>query len=101
MRVVAGGMQANAAIANAYVADITPPEERARRFGMLGAMMGVGFIVGPVAGGLLGAIHLELPFIVGGVLTVANFAYGYFVLPESLPAERRRPLRWAAANPVT
>ncbi len=100
VRVVAGGMQANAAIANAYVADITPPEERARRFGMLGAMMGVGFIVGPVAGGLLGAIRLELPFIVGGVLTVANFAYGYFVLPESLPAERRRPLRWAAANPV-
>ena len=62
VRVVAGGMQANAAVANAYVADITPPEQRARRFGLLGAMMGLGFIVGPVMGGLLGAVHLQLPF---------------------------------------
>ena len=65
VRLVGGAMQANAAVANAYVADITPPEERAKRFGMLGAMFGLGFILGPVMGGLLGAIDLRLPFFVG------------------------------------
>lgn len=100
VRVVAGAMQANAAIANAYVADITPPEQRAKRFGLLGAMMGLGFIVGPVMGGLLGAISLRLPFFVGGALAMVNLAYGYFVLPESLPTTRRRAFKWSAANPV-
>ncbi len=98
-RIVGGGMQANAAVANAYVADITPPEERARRFGLLGAMFGLGFILGPALGGILGAIDLRLPFVVAGVLALANLVYGYFVLPESLPAERRAPLDWTRANP--
>ena len=101
VRVAAGAMQANAAIANAYVADITPPEKRAKRFGLLGAMMGLGFIVGPVMGGLLGAIDLQLPFLVAGVLAIVNFLYGYFVLPESLSASQRKPFSWRAANPVT
>jgi len=99
VRLVGGAMQANAAVANAYVADITAPEERAKRFGMLGAMFGLGFIVGPVMGGLLGSIHLQLPFFVAGAFALLNWLYGYFVLPESLPAERRHPFHWKAANP--
>ena len=101
VRIVAGAMQANAAIANAYVADITPPEQRAKRFGLLGAMTGLGFIIGPVMGGLLGAINLQLPFFVAGVLAIVNLIYGYFVLPESLPESHRRAFSWAAANPAT
>lgn len=100
VRVAAGAMQANAAIANAYVADITPPEQRTKRFGLLGAMMGLGFIVGPVMGGLLGAINLQLPFLVAGVLAMVNLLYGYFVLPESLPISQRKAFSWRAANPV-
>ncbi|UMR29386.1 MFS transporter [Massilia sp. MB5] len=102
VRLVGGAMQANGAVANAYVADITAtPEERARRFGMLGAMFGLGFILGPVLGGLLGSIHLQLPFIVAGSLALLNLLYGCFVLPESLPPERRRPFAWRMANPFT
>jgi len=82
------------------VADITPPEQRARRFGLLGAMFGLGFILGPVLGGLLGGINLRLPFFVAGALAVTNWLYGFFVLPESLPPERRQPFRWARANPI-
>jgi MFS transporter, DHA1 family, tetracycline resistance protein len=100
VRIVSGAMQTNAAIANAYVADITPPEQRAKRFGLLGAMMGVGFIVGPVMGGLLGAIKLQLQFLLAGGLAIVNFLYGYFVLPESLPVAQRKPFRWSAANPA-
>jgi DHA1 family tetracycline resistance protein-like MFS transporter len=100
VRLVGGAMQANAAVANAYVADITAPADRARRFGMLGAMFGLGFIIGPALGGLLGGIDLRLPFVVAGALALLNLAYGYFVLPESLPPERRRPFRWKAVNPV-
>jgi DHA1 family tetracycline resistance protein-like MFS transporter len=100
-RMVGGAMQANAAVANAYVADITPPEQRAKRFGMLGAMFGIGFILGPVIGGLLGGIDLQLPFFVAGGLALVNLAYGYFVLPESLPADRRRQIEWRRANPVS
>jgi MFS transporter, DHA1 family, tetracycline resistance protein len=99
-RLVGGAMQANAAVANAYVADISSPEERTKRFGMLGAMFGIGFMLGPVLGGVLGAIDLQLPFYVAGVLALANLAYGYWVLPESLPAERRRPVKLKALNPV-
>ena len=98
-RVIGGAMQANAAVCNAYVADITPPEERAKRFGLLGAMFGIGFILGPVIGGVLGGIDLRLPFFFSGGLSLLNLAYGYFVLPESLPVERRRPLKWQQANP--
>ena len=101
VRLVGGAMQANISVANAYVADITPPAGRAKRFGMMGAMFGVGFILGPVMGGLLGAINLQLPFYVAGSLAVVNLLYGYFVLPESLPADRRKTFAWKAVNPVT
>jgi MFS transporter, DHA1 family, tetracycline resistance protein len=100
-RLVGGAMQANATVANAYVADITAPEERAKRFGLLGAMFGIGFILGPVIGGLLGGIDVHLPFYAAGTLALVNLAYGLFVLPESLPPERRRPMTWRAANPFT
>jgi len=99
-RIVGGVTQANAAVANAYVADITPPAQRARRFGLLGAMFGIGFILGPVMGGLLGGIDLRLPFWVAGALTLLNFVYGVFVLPESLPPQMRRAVTWRAANPL-
>lgn len=100
VRLVGGAMQANAAVANAYVADITAPEGRAKRFGMLGAMFGLGFIIGPAAGGLLGAIDIHLPFFVAGGLSLLNLAYGWWVLPESLPPEKRRPFDWKAASPL-
>jgi MFS transporter, DHA1 family, tetracycline resistance protein len=101
VRIVGGAMQANASIANAYVADITPPELRAKRFGMLGAMFGIGFIVGPIMGGLLGAINLHLPFLAAGIMALLNLLYGYFVLPESLPLDKRKKFEWRKANPVT
>jgi DHA1 family tetracycline resistance protein-like MFS transporter len=101
VRLVSGALQANAAVANAYVADITPPQDRTKRFGQLGAMFGIGFILGPVMGGLLGSVNLHLPFFVAGSLAILNWLYGYFVLPESLPADRRKPFDWRAANPVT
>jgi MFS transporter, DHA1 family, tetracycline resistance protein len=96
-----GAISIHSAVANAYVADITPPDQRARRFGLLGAMFGLGFILGPVLGGLLGGIDLRLPFFVAGALALVNWLYGYFVLPESLPLERRVPFDWRRANPVT
>ena len=100
VRLFSGAMMANATVANAYVADITAPADRARRFGLLGAMFGVGFILGPVLGGLLGDIDLRLPFYVAGLLALLNLAYGSFVLPESLPHARRTPFEWRRANPV-
>jgi len=101
VRLFSGAMQSNISVANAYVADITPQADRAKRFGLLGAMFGLGFILGPVMGGLLGAIDLHLPFFAAGSLALINLLYGWFVLPESLPPERRRPVDWKAArNPV-
>ncbi|WP_233202694.1 MFS transporter [Limnohabitans sp. JirII-31] len=100
VRTLGGVMQGNIAIANAYVADISSPEQRAKRFGLLGAMMGVGFIIGPVVGGLMGAINLHLPFYLAGGLTLLNLLYGYFVLPESLPLDKRKPFAWRDANPI-
>jgi DHA1 family tetracycline resistance protein-like MFS transporter len=100
VRMFGGALQANAAVANAYVADISTPDQRTKRFGMLGAMFGIGFIIGPVAGGLLGGIDLRLPFVVAGVLALLNLAYGYFVLPESLAPENRRQITWSSVNPV-
>ena len=100
-RIVGGAMQANAAVANAYVADITAPADRAKRFGMLGAMFGIGFILGPVMGGVLGGIDLRLPFFAAGALALANLVYGYFVLPESLTPAQRRPIDWWRANPLS
>lgn len=101
IRLVAGAMQANLSVANAYVADITAPEQRARRFGMLGAMFGVGFIMGPVVGGLLGSVNLRLPFFAAGSLALLNLMYGFFVLPESLPASRRHAFDWRSTNPFS
>ena len=100
VRTLGGVMQGNIAIANAYVADISSPEQRAKRFGLLGAMMGVGFIIGPVVGGLMGAINLHLPFYLAGGLTLLNLLYGYFVLPESLPLNKRKAFAWRDANPI-
>ena len=100
VRMFGGALQANAAVANAYVADISTPDQRAKRFGMLGAMFGIGFIIGPVAGGLLGGIDLRLPFVVAGVLALMNLAYGYFVLPESLAPENRRAITLSSVNPI-
>jgi DHA1 family tetracycline resistance protein-like MFS transporter len=101
VRLIGGAMQANVAVANAYVADITPPQDRARRFGLLGAMMGVGFILGPALGGVLGDVDVRLPFVASGTLAVINWIYGYFVLPESLPVDQRTPFAWRKANPVS
>ncbi len=101
VRLFSGAMQANAAVANAYVADITAPEDRARRFGLVGAMFGLGFTLGPVVGGLLGAINLHLPFFAAGALAVLNWLYGWFVLPESLPPARRKPFEWRRTNPFS
>ncbi|WP_231741406.1 MFS transporter [Paucibacter sp. KCTC 42545] len=100
IRLVSGAMQANVSVANAYVADISSPEERAKRFGMLGAAFGMGFILGPVMGGILGGINLHLPFVVAGSLAVINWCYGFFILPESLKPELRRPFLWRNANPL-
>ena len=101
VRLFSGAMQSNISVANAYVVDITPPADRAKRFGLLGAMFGLGFILGPVMGGLLGAIDLRLPFFAAGALALINLLYGWFVLPESLPPEKRRPVDWKSAlNPV-
>ncbi len=100
VRLFSGAMQSNVSIANAYVADITAPQDRARRFGLLGAMFGVGFILGPVIGGILGDMNVRLPFMVAGGMALLNLLYGYFVLPESLPPEKRRAFSWARANPV-
>ena len=100
VRLFSGAMQSNASVANAYVADISAPEDRARRFGLLGAMFGVGFILGPVMGGLLGSIDLRWPFLAAGTLALLNLVYGYFVLPESLPLAQRRAFSRASLNPV-
>ena len=101
VRVMGGAVCANIAVANAYVADITEPQHRARNYGLLGAMFGVGFILGPVMGGILGDHNVHWPFFLAGTLTLLNCVYGYFVLPESLPADRRREFTLARANPFT
>lgn len=90
VRIMGGALCANIAVANAYVADITPSKDRARNYGMLGAMFGLGFILGPVTGGLLGDHNVHWPFFLAGSLTLLNALYGWFVLPESLAPERRR-----------
>ena len=101
VRLFSGAMQANISVANAYVADITAPAERAKAFGKLGAMIGMGFILGPVIGGLLGGISLHLPFFFAAGLALVNWLYGFFVLPESLPPKRRKPFVLREANPIS
>lgn len=98
-RVLSGITGANISAANAYIADISAPEDRARNFGMIGACFGVGFIIGPALGGLLGAYGLRIPFIVAACLNLLNWLYGFFVLPESLSPENRRPFNYKRANP--
>lgn len=99
-RLIAGATAGNVSAASAYIADITPPEHRARRFGMIGAAFGLGFMAGPMLGGFLGAIDLRLPFLVAAGLVAINVIYGIFVLPESLPPERRRTMRLRDATPL-
>jgi DHA1 family tetracycline resistance protein-like MFS transporter len=98
--VISGITAASFSTAGAYIADVTPPEQRAQRFGMLGAAFGFGFVVGPAVGGLLGAIDLRLPFWAAAGLSLANFAYGFLILPESLPPATRAAFDWRKANPV-
>ena len=99
-RAIAGFCTASISVPSAYIADVTPPEKRAAAFGMIGAAFGVGFILGPLVGGQAGAVDPRLPFWIAGGLTFANFCYGLFVLPESLPPERRARFEWIKANPV-
>jgi MFS transporter, DHA1 family, tetracycline resistance protein len=99
-RIVSGITGANFAAATAYIADVTPPEKRAASFGMIGAAFGLGFIIGPLMGGWLGSFGLRVPFYVSGVLTLVNWLYGLFVLPESLSQENRRAFSWARSNPL-
>ncbi|MEW6210321.1 MAG: TCR/Tet family MFS transporter [Acidobacteriota bacterium] len=100
-RIISGVTGANIAAANAYIADVSPPQERARNFGMVGACFGVGFIVGPALGGVLGGIGLRVPFMAAAILTLCNWLYGCFVLPESHAKEHRRPFDWSRANPLS
>ncbi len=99
-RIVAGLFAGALSSCNAYVADVTPPERRAQGFGMLGAAFGIGFVLGPALGGFLGEIDLRLPFYVAAGAVALNWLYGAFVLPESLPVEKRRAIDWRRANPV-
>lgn len=100
-RMIAAFTAASYSTANAYVADITPPEGRAKAFGLMGAAFGVGFTFGPAAGGWLAEIDLRLPFYVCAGLALLNWLYGFFILPESLPLERRiKAIDWKRANPL-
>ncbi|MDZ4714282.1 MAG: TCR/Tet family MFS transporter [Cytophagales bacterium] len=99
-RVIAGAMGASFTTAGAYIADISNAENRAQNFGMIGAAFGLGFIIGPMIGGLLGDFGSRVPFMAAGGLTLLNWLYGFFVLPESLKPENRRAFSWGRANPV-
>lgn len=99
-RIVAGAMGASFTTAGAYIADVSTPENRAQNFGLIGAAFGLGFIIGPSIGGLLGDYGERVPFMVAGGLTLLNWLYGFFILPESLKPENRRPFEWKRANPV-
>ena len=100
-RVISGITSASFSTAAAYIADVTPADRRAKGFGLIGAAFGLGFVLGPALGGLLGTISPRLPFWISAVLCLGNALYGVFVLPESLPPERRAPgFSWARANPL-
>lgn len=98
-RVIGGITGASFSTATAYVADVTPPDKRAQSFGLMGATFGLGFILGPALGGVLGGVHPRLPFAGAAVLNLLNACYGFFVLPESLPPEKRRAFSFARSNP--
>jgi MFS transporter, DHA1 family, tetracycline resistance protein len=99
-RLLAGIMGASFTTAGAYIADVSPPEKRAQNFGLIGAAFGLGFILGPMIGGILGQYGARVPFFVSAALTLINWVYGYFVLPESLNQENRRPFDWKRANAI-
>ncbi len=99
-RIIAGITGASMTTGAAYIADVSTPENRAKNFGMIGAAFGLGFIIGPMLGGLLGGLGPRIPFYAAAALAFLNCAYGYFVLPESLSKENRRPFEWKRANPV-
>jgi DHA1 family tetracycline resistance protein-like MFS transporter len=99
-RVISGITAASISTGFAYIADVTPPEKRAARFGLMGAAFGLGFILGPALGGVIGAFDPRAPFWVAAALSLVNAMYGLFVLPESLPKERRAAFDWRRANPV-
>ena len=100
-RVIGGMSAASMSVASAYASDVSTPENRAKSFGMIGAAFGMGFIAGPMLGGLLGSINLHLPFYVAAALCAANFIFGYFFVPESLPKEKRAAFSLARANPFS
>ena len=99
-RILAGVTGASFTTANAYIADISTPEKRAQNFGLVGAAFGIGFILGPALGGYLGQYGPRMPFFVAAGLSMVNFLYGFFILPESLAPENRRTFDWRRANPV-
>lgn len=99
-RIIAGMFGASFTTATAYIADISTNENRAKNFGMIGAAFGLGYTIGPVLGGVLSEFGSRIPFIAASILTFINVIYGYFVLPESLPIENRRPFEWKRANPL-
>jgi MFS transporter, DHA1 family, tetracycline resistance protein len=99
-RLIAGVCGASYTTANAYLADITAPEDRAKVFGIMGAAFGLGFIVGPAIGGLLGEFGPRVPFFVAAGLSIANFIYGWIVLPETLAPDKRRPFELSRSNPI-
>ncbi|MEQ9286935.1 MAG: TCR/Tet family MFS transporter [Cyclobacteriaceae bacterium] len=99
-RAISGISGASMTTASAYIADISEPEKRAQNFGLIGVAFGLGFIIGPVIGGFLGEYGTRVPFLAAAGLTFVNFLYGYFILPESLDAENRRPFSWKRANPL-
>ena len=99
-RIISGITAASISTAGAYIADVSPPETRAKNFGMLGAAFGIGFILGPALGGILGSYNVHYPFWGAAGMSLLNFIYGLFVLPESLKPENRAPFSWAKANPI-
>lgn len=99
-RVISGITSSTFGTASAYIADVTPPDERAAKYGMLGVAFGIGFIIGPSVGGLLAGYGLRAPFWCAAALSLAGAAYGYFILPESLSIDCRSPFHWRTANPI-
>ncbi|MBC8048279.1 MAG: TCR/Tet family MFS transporter [Fimbriimonadaceae bacterium] len=99
-RMLAGITGASFTTAGAYIADVSPPEKKAQNFGLIGAAFGMGFIIGPALGGLLGELGSRVPFYGSAIITFLNFIYGFFILPESLPKEQRRKFEWKRANPL-
>ncbi len=99
-RVISGIAAASFSTAGAYIADVTPPEKRAASFGLIGAAFGIGFVLGPALGGLLGAVSPRLPFWASAFMALTNVCWGLFILPESLPKDKRVPFSWKNANPL-